>query len=499
MLGTIIAKELKNIIGSPKFVVTFAACSLLILLSLWVGIEDYKDGIERYDAALRLNEQSLVESTWSALSTRAYRRPDPMQIFVSGVQADVGRLSNINARQDIKLRNSVFSDDPIYAVFRFVDFAFIVQMVLSLFAILFTYDAINGEREGGTLQLTFSNPVPRAEFILGKFIGSWLGLVVPMCIPILIALLLVMVMKVPMSADHWQRVGAMLALSLLFFTFFIAFGLMASSLTKRSSTSFLAALVAWVVLVLIVPRAGVMAAGQFVSVPTMAEIESRQDGFEKEKWDRYRQELVDRWKERSLNLEGTTEEERSRNRRDKMKQWMAEDSESRKQMQAEIAEYSRKLSEERRNAVALQNRMAFVLSRFSPASAFRLAAMNLAETDIGIKTRAEDAMRSYREQVVELSEKRAEAEGGAGGGRSITMSASTGGGGNPKGGFHISFGGRDSQRPTINPAEVPVFEQRPRSLREAAAGTLIDVGLLSLFSLAAFSGAFVGFLRYDVR
>src|SRR5213075_3328024 len=132
---------------------------------------------------------------------------------------------------------------------------FIVQVILSLFAVLFTYDAINGEKESGTLQLTFSNPVPRVSYIAGYLLGGWIGLLLPLLIPVLLGVLLVMVLKVPMSSADWFRFGVMLSVVLCYFSFFVACGLLTSVLTKRSGVSFLLSLVFWVVFVLIIPRA----------------------------------------------------------------------------------------------------------------------------------------------------------------------------------------------------------------------------------------------------
>jgi ABC-type transport system involved in multi-copper enzyme maturation permease subunit len=493
MLGTIIRKELKSYISSPKFVVTFLVCTLLILLSVWVGIMDYRTSVTRYEAALQLNDMSLQEQTWDNLGTRAYRQPDPMQIFVSGVHNDIGRFSGIQERQEIKLRNSMYSDSTIFALFRFVDFEFIVLMVLSLFAILFTYDAINGERESGTLQLTFANPVPRARFILGKLVGSWLGLVIPLLIPILLAILLVLLMRVPMTPLHWQKLVGLAAVSLLFFTFFSALGLRVSALTRRSATSFLVLLVLWVVLVFIVPRAGVMAAGQLVEVPSVAEIQSRKEGFAREQQRLNMEEMMERSRNFPKKMEGMTAAERNDYMKRAMDDLRKESDESRKKMDEEIAEYSRKLNEERRNRQARLERLAFTLSRFSPASAFSLAAMNLAETDIALKSRAEDAMTDYKSEVVDLAAEKA-AAGGSGTPEVFRFEA---GSGNAKVMFGISFGGSNS--PTLDPAEVPVFASQPRSFSKIAAGTLVDVGLIALYALLAFAGAFVGFLRYDVR
>ncbi len=162
MFVTLFEKELKAILLSPKFVATFGVCSLLILLSVFIGIQEHRAAVDQYETAIQLADQEIREATsWWGVNNRVYRRPNPMQIFASGVNNDIGRLSNISTWTEVKLRQSAYSDNSLFALFRFIDFTFIVQVVLSLFAILFTYDAINGERESGTLKLAFSNAVPR--------------------------------------------------------------------------------------------------------------------------------------------------------------------------------------------------------------------------------------------------------------------------------------------------------------------------------------------------
>ncbi|MCB0305285.1 MAG: hypothetical protein KDI38_16090, partial [Calditrichaeota bacterium] len=85
MLSLLIQKELKSIIASPKFVGTFGTCAVLILLSVFIGIQEYRASMTQYETARQLNDQEMAESSsWSALHTRVYRQPDPMQIFVSG-------------------------------------------------------------------------------------------------------------------------------------------------------------------------------------------------------------------------------------------------------------------------------------------------------------------------------------------------------------------------------------------------------------------------------
>ncbi|HUU45944.1 MAG TPA: ABC transporter permease subunit, partial [Acidobacteriota bacterium] len=210
MLSTLIQKELKAIILSPKFVATFAACAILILLSIYTGLRDYQASVTGWESSTQLADRQVGEAfNWHRLSYQVQRQPDPMQIFVSGLNNDIGRWSDISAASVVKLRHSHYSDDPIFAVFRHIDFTFIVQVVLSLFAILFTYDAVSGEREAGTLKLVFANNVPRARYLLAKIAGTWLGLVIPLGIPVLLALLIVQFAGVPLTALHWARVAAL--------------------------------------------------------------------------------------------------------------------------------------------------------------------------------------------------------------------------------------------------------------------------------------------------
>ena len=97
-------------------------------------------------------------------------------------------------------------------------------------AILLTYDSISGEREQGTLQLTFANAVPRARYLVAKLVGTWLGLSVPLLVPLLVGMLVVIVAGVPFDGGHWARLAVLLLAGGLYFTFFVAFGLAISTL-----------------------------------------------------------------------------------------------------------------------------------------------------------------------------------------------------------------------------------------------------------------------------
>lgn len=490
MLLVLIEKELKSILQSPKFVATFGVCSVLILLSIFIGVSEYRASVSQYETATNWVDQQIAEATtFRNLPTKVYRQPDPMQIFVSGVNYDVGRLSQISVEQDIKLEQSAYSDDPIFAVFRYLDFSFIVQVVLSLFAIVFTYDAINGERESGTLKLVLSNPVARGQYLFAKLAGSWLGLTIPLLIPILIGMLLLIVFGIPMTAADWLKLISLIGVSILYFTFFIALGLLVSALTRHSSISFLLLLVAWITLVLIVPRGAVMAAGQLVDVPSVAQIESQKDRYRADAQNDLREISSLRFQQMMAPAQGFSEAERRAFYQENLDAYTQETSRLRAEMEITIEENNRRVNEGLRNAKAEQERLAFLLSRVSPASAYKLTAMNLGGTNTSMKNRYEDQMLAYRDTYNTYIDTKWQQEQD----EQAELLASQRSGG----GAVTTFAGSGNQ--AIDTSDMPQFVASKESVAEVVQASILDFGLLAIYTLMAFVGAFFAFVRYDIR
>lgn len=472
MFGTLVQKEIRAILFSPKFVATFAVCSLLILLSVFIGIREYKAAVRQYQAALQLNEETIRQtSDLMRLKSKAFREPDPMQIFVSGVTYDVGRWAPVAVSEVPLLTGSTYAEDTVFAVFRVIDFDFIIQVVLSLFAILFTFDAVSGEREDGTLKLVFANSVSRAQYLLAKCTGAWLGLAVPLAIPILLSLLMVMVAGVPLSPAHWMRLVTLAGMAFLLFTFFIMLGVLFSTLSRRPSVSFLLSLSAWVVLVMIIPRAGTAAAAQIARVPSEAEVASIRDGYAKERQDRFIKEWIN-----GMDMAGGCTTTLNTKIHDSLQS----------EANSDIAQNDARINEDLRNKRAVQQRLAFSLARLSPPAAFHLGAMTVAGSDPEVKDRYEEAAAANREEF----QKFIESKSGESGPPGIKIAISS------ENGLKIDM---PREMGAIDPAELPGFAPPVFSLGNTLAGVVVDIGILLLGTIIAFGGAFVSFLRYDVR
>jgi ABC-type transport system involved in multi-copper enzyme maturation permease subunit len=403
-----------------------------------------------------------------------------MEILSNGVNSDIGRYSDIGRGQDVRLVRSEYSDDPMLAAFQFLDPTFVVLIVLSLIAILFTYNAINGEKESGTLKLVFANKLSKAEYIIGKLIGSWLAILTPVLISFLIGALLLILMGINFSASSWGRFGFFFLASVLYTTCFMLLGVFISAMTHRSSVSFLVLLVIWICAVLIVPKAATMLAGRAMPVPTVDEIESRLASYSTQARIEFFNDMTKRSRERFRSMADMKPEERQ----PAIAAFQQENETKRKEMEQSITDYSARVYEDYYNQKARQELLAFSLAKISPASQFQLATMKLGGTDVGMKKRFEDAMKEYKAQYTNYVQQK--------GGSGMTIRMSTG-----RGSTTGSMAGPPQQK--IDVSEMPKFKDPDYSFGTSVTGALFDLGLLTIFNVLAFVGAFVVFLRYDMR
>ena len=235
-------------------------------------------------ASLALNKKNLESqpnySSLAGIGVKVSKPPQVLGTVVTGIEEAVGRVAPVNIAADPNLVESKYSSNPVFAVFGALDLMFIVKIVLSLFAILFTYDAIVGEKEKGTLKLALSNDVPRDRLILGKAIGGYISLLLPLLIPLLLSLLfLLIVPDVSLGGQDWARLMLIFLMFFLYLSVFFSLGLFVSARTSRSSTSFLVLLFVWVIIVMVIPKAAVITAGQVRPIPSVHEITAKKDAF----------------------------------------------------------------------------------------------------------------------------------------------------------------------------------------------------------------------------
>ncbi len=469
MLRDIIAKEIQDTIMSPKFVFTFLLCTILILLSVYTGINNYQAEQKEYSAAVALNKKNLEsQPTYQNLAgtgTKINRPPQVLSTIVNGVQEAVGRVATINIAFDPSMIESKYSSSPIFAVFGALDLTFIVKIVLSLFAILFTYDAIVGEKERGTLKLALSNKVPKDRLILGKAIGGFISLLIPLIIPLVLGLLILLIYpNISLSGDDWVRLCIIGILFLLYLSVFFTLGLFISARTTKSSTSFLILLFVWVTFVTIIPKAAIMTAAQINPIPSVHEITAQKDAYLQEI---QKEAIVEQRQYFKDNPRPEKAEEIAKWNED-LKKW-AEDFQQR--LTSKIDERNAAIERDYQAKMRGQQKLAVNLSRISPASALMFGTMNLARTGIIEHERFLNSVKNYKPIFTKWI--------------------------NAKMMRSLNLGGGEQPKPELD--DMPQHEFIPERLGDSIKRMLPDLMLMILLIIVFFMGAYISFIRYDVR
>lgn len=296
MIWQIAKKEIYDNWQTHKIKLAFVLCSLLLTMSVWLGLKDYSTRLSSYDLTrmddtvsaapvatyMYINDDGkpiVFSSTGDMVNIIGiYRRPVELSILARGIEDRMNRpvqffnmrKSGLKATTDI---GNIQERNKTATLYSLPDFLFFTKVVLSLLVILFAYDTIAGERERGTLQLILSNSVSRGQTLLGKFLGGYLSIALPFLAAAMIALLLLVLSPlVVLSSESWLRILCLLLTSLGYLGVFFFIGLSISAVTSRAATAVLMSLAIWVVLTLIVPNVGWLVGKQLVQVPSQQQI-----------------------------------------------------------------------------------------------------------------------------------------------------------------------------------------------------------------------------------
>ena len=291
MLMTLIQKEIMHHILSARFAALLLMCVLLIPLNLHINYHHYLQRQIDYQEQEVLKDEDTLEDENGKEGTGTKHRfsftaktatdpnfevsklilkPTPLSVFATGLESALPRYLGMT-RNGITRGEASLSTAPIAFLLGHLDFVFVVSTVFSLLALLFTFDAVAGEREAGTLRITLANALPRDIFLWSKLIGGYLVFILPFLISLIIGLLVLVWQGFPLGEpDIFLRILCLIFVSLLYIAVFFALGAVISIYFDSSKTALIVAFTVWVFAVLILPRVGFLAA-QIVAPTSTAE------------------------------------------------------------------------------------------------------------------------------------------------------------------------------------------------------------------------------------
>ncbi len=263
MLKTIITKEFFDNILNLRFIVGFVLCLIITLSCVIILSNDYQKEMKDYQARIALQDEFLnnyAHTNRINAMIVPQKPPEQFRPLIIGIPSDADLGS--------------FDDNPLPVLFPPLDLIFIVTIIMSLMAILFSYDAIAGDREKGTLKLMVSNSVSRANLLLGKWIGGTLSLMIPFIFSLLISSIYITLNpKINWDGSAWATFFLFLLVSIIFIAVFYLLGLLVSSFSKYASTSILTSLFLWIIFILVIPNLSPYIAAQVYRIPSVNKIE----------------------------------------------------------------------------------------------------------------------------------------------------------------------------------------------------------------------------------
>ena len=279
MLWHVVKRELFEQVNSLRFALAMLLTVFLMLVNAVGHIDEYKtrqaeygQKVSAYSARLEQHSNNLYKLVLDGPG-ELYKKPSPLSFcangsennlpkFASGERAGWGMNLPIdgntyNVDGIWRLKYSGFPPikaKDIFPVFLKIDWILIISNVLSFLALVFTFDAISGEVEHGTLRLTLSNSVARRTVLTGKFLSCLISLGAVFISGVLVNLLLLYLSgTLQLNAQEWSKIGGIFVVGLIYISVFIALGFLISTLVNNASTSLVILLLIWVIWVILVP------------------------------------------------------------------------------------------------------------------------------------------------------------------------------------------------------------------------------------------------------
>jgi ABC-type transport system involved in multi-copper enzyme maturation permease subunit len=504
MIWHIAKKDFLLNIFSARFIIGVLLCLILIPFTIRVSIDEYKSQLRIYAVDKEKSEKEWKEiKVYSNLKPEIIKYPEPLGILYKGINQNVGNKIKIYLQEYplFPTGHASTRDNPLLNAFFSLDFITVLSIVLSLLALVFSYDLITREQEDNTLKLIFSNYHGRISFLIGKITGVLLSL-----LPILVfcfllsALLIVLSPDIKLQVSEWIRVIILFVFSILYVLVFILMGTFISVLVKRSSTAIILSMLCWIWLVFLWPVSGSYLSKSIVKTDLFDNVRNSLDDLDKE----YGKKESEQWDaiQKSLNMKGTN-------------WWNANGGEDgyfeTYGSPAETMEFHRRLNTWKEpvrltyadrkwpvqkkylDGLISQQKMEQNLSWFSPSEILVRAASCLCRSSEKDFLRYMDEMRRYREIIVTYLNERKLFE------------------------KYIYFTPQDPSTfvsteeyvkgnnvvpdhfNTLDLKDVPLFKDEPAGIDKSLKDALAGIAVFILISVLLFSGGVIVFNRYQLH
>jgi ABC-type transport system involved in multi-copper enzyme maturation permease subunit len=282
----IIKKEIIANVRNFKTPVALVTMTLLLLISAHVLALDYRNRLNNWSVNQNRQRDPVIGGVvMYELSDGSFfhregigrtppiQPPEPFSTLVKGMDGEMDRIVSVSQRIVFEARQ----EEPVKsALFDTPDTSFVIKLLVSLFALMFSLDAVTRERESGTLRAILALPIRRLELIVCKSLGASISLLAPFAISYTCEIVyLHFAHGLIRSREELLRALLIFCLASLYGVVFAHIGLFISTITTRTRTAATTALLAWATIVLVLPNAAVLMAKLITPTPSYNQLNAR--------------------------------------------------------------------------------------------------------------------------------------------------------------------------------------------------------------------------------
>jgi len=408
MIFSIAKKDFLLNLVSSRFVIGFLLCLFLIPFTLLVNIDDYSEQLRVYTLDKAQADKNFKEvKVYSKLRPEIVKPPEPLSIFSGGISSNVGNRIKIwlGEKPLMATGKTAIRDNPLLNSFFSIDFISIIAIIMSLLALIFTYDLCTGEKEEGTLKLQLSNSISRYKILLGKVIGVYLTLLPIILFCYLLSFILILLSHTTeFSFDDWGCICLLFLTSILFLSIFIFIGLFISTRVHSSRVSIIVCLFFWVFFVFIIPNLSVYMAESFIKVQSQDNLQYALDDLNREygnKCSEYEKTLErPDWGMHWYFIGGSDGNKEIYGASKSQMEFHKKQNEFTEPLRIDYADKKWAFQKGYLDELDKQKNLAETLSLISPSELFRLVSSAICKTDVNSHYRFMDRTRIYREELI---------------------------------------------------------------------------------------------------
>lgn len=254
MIKTLILKEIKDIVTTFRFLVINIVCIVTIPLGIYLSLNEYEFQLEEYGNEKQMYHNASENNIIHNFIAQGFRPPSSLSVFTHGLEDNLPYKVLIN-RDEKKIETRLVFKEFYDVLYGYLDYSFIVSIILPIFVFIFSFSLICGEKEKGTLKLMLSNPIPKWKIIIAKIIGNFISFIIPFIIAFILGIMILNISNTfSISTNNYLSIIFIFLTSIVFLFLLFNLGILISISTYNSATSIVILSLIWMIIVFFIPQ-----------------------------------------------------------------------------------------------------------------------------------------------------------------------------------------------------------------------------------------------------